>query len=113
MCRRMCNCDKWVGFRRGNVPPKVGGGKELGRLLWWAFGDGPGSLRGGNGGGELSRGGNIGAGFICCGELISTLSRLRRGGRGGGVEGKRGLIESGRDVCGPGDAGLCGPGLPG
>lgn len=41
------------------------------------------------------------------------LSLRRRGGNGGGVEGRRGLIGSGSETCGPGDAGLCGPGLPG
>lgn len=54
-----------VGFSLGNVPGvKLGKGAENGKLLC-AFGEGPGSRRGGNGGGERSRGGKTGASGAC------------------------------------------------
>lgn len=65
-CRRICNWEKCVGVNLGRVPGvKFAEGPENGKLLWWAFGDGPGSLLGGKGGGELSRGGKTGASGAC------------------------------------------------
>lgn len=59
-----------VGFSLGKVPcikfillPIKG--KLCECEWWWALGEGPGSLLGGNGGGELSLGGRTGASGAC------------------------------------------------